>query len=62
MKIQSKNWKTNLEDQMPTIQNTHLEIIKGDIIENVKELELLSRKISKRNRKIILNLLYKSNW
>lgn len=46
---------------MPTIQNTHLEIIKGDIIENVKELELLSRKISKRNRKIILNLLYKSN-
>ena len=43
-----------------TIQDTRLEIIKGDIIQNVKELELLTRKIGKNNKKIILNLLYKA--
>ena len=52
--------ETNLEDQMLSIQDTRLEIVKGDIIQDVKELELLSRKISKNNRKIILNLLYKA--
>ena len=45
---------------MLSIQDTRLEIVKGDIIQDVKELELLSRKISKNNRKIILNLLYKA--
>ena len=53
--------ETNLEDQMLTIQDTRLEIIKGDIIQDVKELELLSRKISGNNRKIIFNLLYKAS-
>ena len=52
--------ETNLEDQMLSIQDTRLEIVKGDIIQDVKELELLSRKISQNNRKIILNLLYKA--
>ena len=50
----------NLENEILSIQNIHLEIIKGDIIEDVKELELLSRRISKNNSKIILNLLYKA--
>ena len=52
--------KMNLEDQMLTIQDTRLEIIRGDIIQNAVELELLSRKICKKKRKIILNLLYKA--
>ena len=57
---QKEQTQTNLEDQMLTIQDTRLEIVKGDIIQDVKELELLSRKISKNNKKIVLNLLYKA--
>ena len=58
--LKNKNNNMNLEDDMLTIQDTRLEIVKGDIIQNVKELELLSRKISKNNQKITLNLLYKA--
>ena len=44
-----------------TIQDTRLEIIRGDIIENAKELELLARKIcDKKYKKISLNLIYKA--
>ena len=57
---QSKHKEINLEDQSLLIQDTRLEIVKGDIIENAKELEILSRKISKNNRKISFNLLYKA--
>ena len=35
-------------------------IIKGDIIHNLSELELITRKINKSNNKITLNLLYKA--
>ena len=45
---------------MLTIQDTRLEVVKGDIIQDVKELELLSRKISRNKSKIKLNLLYKA--
>ena len=34
--------------------------VKGDIIHNSQELELLTRKINKSNRKLTLNLLYKA--
>ena len=34
--------------------------VKGDIIQNTDELELLTRKINKYNQKITLNLLYKA--
>ena len=34
--------------------------IKGDIIHDAKELEMLTRKINKFNRKLTLNLLYKA--
>ena len=34
--------------------------VKGDIIQNVNELEMLTRKINKMNKKITLNLLYKA--
>ena len=44
-----------------TIQDTRLEIIRGDIIENANELELLTRKICQNKYKnISLNLLYKA--
>ena len=36
------------------------DIIKGDIIHSKKELELISSKINKNNKKITLNLLYKA--
>ena len=44
-----------------TIQDTRLEIIRGDIIESPKELELLTRRMcNNRYKKISLNLLYKA--
>ena len=55
-----QNYDINLGNQLLTVQDIRLEIIKGDIIEDIKELELLSRRISKNNSKIILNLLYKA--
>ena len=57
---QTQKKETNMEDQMLSIQDTRLEVVKGDIIQNTKELELLTRKISKNNKKITLNLLYKA--
>ena len=51
---QTKKTEVNKDNQVLTIQDTRLEIIKGDIIQDVKELELLSRKISKNKRKIII--------
>ena len=35
--------------------------VKGDIIQDIKELELITKKINKDNRKIIINLLYKAS-
>ena len=58
---QSQNKEINLENQSLLIQDTRLEIIKGDIIQNAKELEILSRKISKNNKKISFNLIYKAS-
>jgi hypothetical protein len=57
---QHQNSAMNMEEKVLSIQDTRLEIVKGDIIQNTQELELLTRKISKRNRRIILNLLYKA--
>ena len=57
---QHQNRAMNMEEKVLSIQDTRLEIVKGDIIQNTQELELLTRKISKRNRRIILNLLYKA--
>ena len=34
--------------------------VKGDIIHNTDELELITRKINKLNQKLTLNLLYKA--
>ena len=35
--------------------------VKGDIIHNTKELEMITRKINKFNKKLTLNLLYKAS-
>ena len=44
-----------------SIQDTRLEIIRGDIIESPKELELLTRRMcNNQYKKISLNLLYKA--
>ena len=48
------------ERQTLSIQDMRLEVIKGDIIQNASELELLTRRICKHYNKIILNLLYKA--
>ena len=43
-----------------TIQDTHLEVVKGDIIKSTEELEFLTRRICQNYKKITLNLLYKA--
>ena len=67
--IEEKNYSESIirqqrssggEKQTLTIQDTHLEVIKGDIIESTSELELLTRKICQNYNKITLNLLYKA--
>ena len=39
---------------------TYTEIVKGNIIHNTSELELIAKKINNENQKIVLNLLYKA--
>ena len=36
------------------------ECVKGEIIHDMKELELITKKINKQNKKLIINLLYKA--
>ena len=43
------------------IQDTHLQIVKGDIIKSSEELELLTRKICQDSKKVTLDLLYKAS-
>ena len=60
--IQMKSRENNTEQiDALCIQDTRLEIIRGDIIENAKELELLTRRMCNgKYGKISLNLLYKA--
>ena len=48
------------DKQTLMIQDTRLEIIKGDIIVSTSELEFLTRKICQNYNKITLNLIYKA--
>ena len=53
--------ETTLGGEALSIQDTRLEIIRGDIIENAKELELLTRRMCNgQYSKISLDLLYKA--
>ena len=53
--------KKKTEPKYITINETYKEVVKGNIIHNTAELELLTRKINNENQKIILNLLYKAS-
>ena len=63
--LETENKKLKIEAQtIRTISinrnDSKLRVIKGDIIENNKELEFLTSRICKDHRKITLNLLYKA--
>jgi hypothetical protein len=51
---EESNQEIKVETKQETIQ------VKGDIISDIKELEMITRKINKMNKKITLNLLYKA--
>ena len=51
---------TEGKKQTLTIQDTHLEIIRGDILQSTAELELLTKKICQNYNRITINLLYKA--
>jgi hypothetical protein len=57
---QQKTDASSGNKQMLTIQDTRMEIIKGDIIQSTAELEFLTRKICQNHQKVTLNLLYKA--
>ena len=52
--------KIRSETKLVETTKTTRSIIKGDIIHNLNELEMLTRKINNSNNKITLNLLYKA--
>ena len=56
----SSNRMGPMSHQTLTIQDTSLEVVKGDIIISTEELEFLTRKICKNFKKITLDLLYKA--
>ena len=68
-----KNEKMQYEEEIKNLRNTQSQTkqettkietktiqVKGEIIRDMKELELITRKISKNSKKITLNLLYKA--
>ena len=57
---QGKLINDSMKNQSLTIQDTRLEVVKGDIIKSTEELELLTRKICKKYKKVVLDLLYKA--
>ena len=60
MRQQQKMDSGSVNKQMLTIQDTRMEIIKGDIIQSTAELEFLTRKICQNFQKVTLDLLYKA--
>ena len=53
--------RKGLESKQITFEDTAEQIcVKGEIIHDMKELEMIARKINKTNRKLLLNLLYKA--
>ena len=53
------NTKSKIKSEEKITKMTRT-VIKGDIIHNIKELEMITRKINRSNNKITLNLLYKA--
>jgi hypothetical protein len=58
---QTQRGRNSLDSQTLTIHDSHLEVIKGDIIKSTSELEFLTRKICRNYKKITLDLLYKAS-
>ena len=58
--IMRQQQKSAADKQTLTIQDTHMERVKGDIIKTTAELEFLTRKICQNYKKVKLNLLYKA--
>ena len=56
----AKTQSQTQSQKQEVITKTTKSIIKGDIIHNLNELELITRKINHSNSKITLNLLYKA--
>ena len=60
-KYKSKNISQGMESRQLYFEEQPEQIcVKGDIIHNEQELELVSRKINKSSKKLTLNLLYKA--
>ena len=57
---QQQQQKGGSGSQTLTIQDTRMEIVKGEIIKSSAELELLTRKICQNYQKVTLDLLYKA--
>ena len=57
--IKTKN-EYSLGNQIFTVQDKKVKVIKGEIIKNKEELEFLTKQISKNKKKIIMKLIYKA--
>ena len=57
---QASNLGQYQTEKTEVVTKTKKAIIKGDIIHNLNELEMITRKINRANNKITLNLLYKA--
>ena len=60
--LKSPNQEKNIFEKIDLTfkEKSEKKYVKGDIIHDAKELEMLTRKINKFNRKLTLNLLYKA--
>ena len=59
--MRSSKKSSGMESKQITFEDKPEQIIvKGDIIQNAEEIEMITRKINKVNRKLTLNLLYKA--
>ena len=63
LKIKEYQYKIKINNEKETliIRDSHFELVKGDIIRNSEELEFLTRKMCKKHKKIILNIIYKAS-
>jgi hypothetical protein len=58
--IEELQYQIQLGQEKQEIDGRESEV-KGDIIHDIKELEMITKKINKDNRKLIINLLYKAS-
>ena len=61
LEYQIKIGQREREEERENEEAGEAQEVKGDIIHDMKELEMLTKKINKENKKIIINLLYKAS-